>query len=179
MMQLSGGRNGSEIIHIDLRKRTMNFDLLLEQKKTRKRPKAGDIFVLRPKKKLFCFGKVIMTNFESRDAFVNGMNMIFIYDYFSENEAIPDKIECYEVLLVEIVNHQLWIKGFAKNIASSEVTENEINGDYAFWDLLKKEYVDVKGNTVNYTPRIKGTYGLGSYGVVGKEIHKVLEQRGL
>ena len=45
--------------------------------------------------------------------------------------------------------------------------------------MLKKEYVDIKGNTVNIIPKIKGMYGLGSYGIVGKEIHKILEQRGL
>ena len=157
----------------------MKFDLLLELKKSKKRPKEGDIFVLNPRKEVFCFGKVIMTNVESRDSFVNGMNLIFIYDYFSVDGSIPDNIESYNILLVEVVNNQLWIKGFAENIAYSEVTEKEINADYAFWDMLKNEYVDIKGNTVNVIPKIKGTYGLGSYGIVGKEIHKVLEQRGL
>ena len=157
----------------------MKFDLLLEQKKSNKKPKEGDIFVLEPKIELFCFGKVIMTNVESRDSFVNGMNLIFIYDYFSVNAIIPDDIENYKVLLVEVVNHQLWIKGFAKNIAFSEVSKKEITTDYAFWDILKNTYVDIKGNPVNKVPQIKGMYGLGSYGVIGKEIHKVIEQRGL
>ena len=157
----------------------MKFDLLLEQRKSNKKPKEGDLFVLNPKIGLFCFGKVIMTNVESRDSFVNGMNLIFIYDYFSENEFIPDDIESHKVLLVEIVNRQLWIKGFAKNIAYSEVTDEEINADYAFWDMLRNEYVDIMGNLVNNIPKIKGIYGLGSYGINGKDIHKVIEQRGL
>ena len=157
----------------------MKFELLNELKKSYKKPKEGDIFVLNPKKDLYCFGKVIMTNVESRDSFVNGMNLIFIYDYFSKTETIPQSIDCYEVLLVDVINNQLWVKGYAKNIAYSEVTEKEINEDYAFWDMIKNEYVDIKGNPINKIPKIKGTYGLGSYGVIGKEIHKVLEQRGL
>lgn len=179
MMQLTGQENGSVNTNIDLRRLNMKFDLLLEMKKSKKQPKEGDVFVLNPRKEVFCFGKVIMTNIVSRDSFVNGMNLIFIYDYFSPDENIPDNIESYNILLVEVVNNQLWLKGFAKNIAYSEVTENEINVDYAFWDMLKNEYVDLKGDSVDYIPKIKGTYGLGSYGIVGKEIQKVIKERGI
>ncbi len=179
LMQLIGRKNGAVNIIINLRRVSMRFDLLLEQQKSNKKPKEGDIFVLKPKNELFCFGKVIMTNVESRDSFVNGMNLVFIYDHFSENEIIPEDIENYKVLLAEVVNHQLWIKGFAKNVAFSEVNKKEIDTDYAFWDILKNTYVDIKGNPVNSVPQIKGTYGLASYGVIGKEIHKVIVQRGL
>ncbi len=157
----------------------MKSELFLEQKRSNTKPKAGDVFVINPKKDLFCFGKVILTNVESRDSFVNGMDLVFIYDYFSNNENMPLDLEKNEILLVEVINHQLWRKGYAKTIAFSNVSEKELNEDYAFWDILRKEYVNVNGDSIERIPKYKGVYGLGSYGVIGKEIQKVIRERGL
>ena len=155
----------------------MGFDLLIELKKTNKKPKAGDVFVLKPRDNIYCFGKVIITGVESRDSFVNGMNLIFIYDYFSATEEVPSDIENNDILLVHVVNHQLWRKGYAKNVAFSEVTEKEINEDYGFWDICKKEYVNLMKDRINRIPKYKGIFGLGSYGIVGKDLNRILNDR--
>ena len=155
----------------------MKFELLLEQKKSNKKPKEGDVFVLNPKENLFCFGKVIMTNVESRDSFVNGMDLIFIYDYFSKTEDVPQNLEQFDILLVEVINHQLWKKGYAKTISFSEVTQSDLNENFGFWDMLREEYVNLKGDPVDKEPKYKGIYGLGSYGIIGKEIHEVISKR--
>jgi hypothetical protein len=148
-------------------------------KKSSKKPKMGDIFRLTVREDLHCFGRVILTDIQSRDSFVNGMNMIFIYDYFSDKMCAPDNLEKKELLLVEIVNNQLWKKGYAFNVGFSSVTNDDLNMDYAFWDMLKKEWVDVEGKTVDREPKYSGIYGLGSYGIVAKDISRIIKERRL
>ena len=155
----------------------MSFDLLIVQEKSNKKPKKGDVFVLNPGQGMFCFGKVVKTNVVSRDSFVNGMNLVFIYDYFSQTDKMPEDLELLEILSVQVINNQLWRKGFAKNIAVSEVTERDTNTDYGFWDTVNQVYVDLSGSPMDHIPKYKGIYGLGSYGSIGKEIHKVLTGR--
>lgn len=155
----------------------MSFDLLIVQEKSNKKPKKGDVFVLNPGQGVFCFGKVVKTNVVSRDSFVNGMNLVFIYDYFSQTDKMPEDLESLEILSVQVINNQLWRKGFAKNIAVSEVTERDTNTDYGFWDTVNQVYVDLSGSPMDHIPKYKGIYGLGSYGSIGKEIHKALTER--
>lgn len=155
----------------------MSFDLLIVQEKSNKKPKKGDVFVLNPGQGVFCFGKVVKTNVVSRDSFVNGMNLVFIYDYFSQTDKIPTDLESLEILSVQVINNQLWRKGFAKNTAVSEVTERDTNTDYGFWDTVNQVYVDLSGSPMDHIPKYKGIYGLGSYGSIGKEIHKALTGR--
>ena len=155
----------------------MSFDLLIVQEKSNKKPKQGDVFVLNPGQGVFCFGKVVKTNVVSRDSFVNGMNLVFIYDYFSQTDKMPKDLESLEILSVQVINNQLWRKGFAKNIAVSEVTERDTNTDYGFWDTVNQVYVDLSGSPMDHIPNYKGIYGLGSYGSIGKEIHKALAGR--
>ena len=157
----------------------MDDNRLLVLKKSNKKPIEGDIFVLAIRDNLYCFGKVIRVNVESQDCFVNGMYLIYIFDYFSSSEKYSKSIENNDILLVEVINTQLWRKGYAKNIAFSEVTENQMNADYGFWDILKETYVDLSGDELDYIPKYKGVYGLGSFGIIGKELHKIVKERGL
>jgi hypothetical protein len=157
----------------------MDFDLLKVLQKSNKKPKEGQIFVLEPKENLFCFGRVIKTNVESRDSFVNGMYLIFIYDYFSDTEEMPEDLLRKDILIVEVINAQLWRKGFAKNIAEIPVTKEEINADYGFWDILREYYVNLKGDYIEVIPKYKGTYGLGSYGSIGRQLNRIIVERGI
>ena len=75
----------------------MSFDLLIVQEKSNKKPEQGDVFVLNPGQRIFCFGKVIKTNVVSKDSFVNGMNLVFIYDYFSGTDKVPADLESLEI----------------------------------------------------------------------------------
>ena len=157
----------------------MDDNQLIVLKKSNKKPVEGDIFVLSIRDNLYCFGKVIRTNVESQDSFVNGMYLIFIFDYFSSSDVYTKSIEDNNILLVEVINTQLWRKGFAKNIAFSEVTDKQKNEDFGFWDILRETYVDVSGSELSYIPKYKSVYGLGSYGLIGKELNKIVNERGL
>lgn len=53
----------------------------------------------------------------------------------------------------------------------------ERNLEFAFWDVLREEYVDICGKVVKNRPEYCGVYGLGSYGSVGKEVQRALKKR--
>ena len=59
------------------------FNDLIAMKKSSKKPQEGDVFVLQPVIGKFYFGKVIQTDLKSLDSFINGMTLIYIYNYCS------------------------------------------------------------------------------------------------
>ena len=153
----------------------MAFNDLIAMKKSSKKPQEGDVFVLQPVIGKFYFGKVIQTDLKSLDSFINGMTLIYIYNYCSIEKEIPLELEKEELLIAPIiVNNQPWLKGDFETIGNKQVLENEKTIDFAFWDTLKKEYVDINGHVIKSKPQYSSIYGLGSYGVVGKEVRKAI-----
>lgn len=152
------------------------FNDLISMKKSSKSPKEGDVFVLQPIKDIFYFGKVIQTNLESVDSFINGMTLIYIYQYWSNNRVIPYDLDQKGFLIAPmIVNTQPWKKGYFETIGNVEVSEIERNVDLAFWNVLKEEYVDINGKKIECIPEYCSIYGLGSYGIVGKEVQNAIK----
>lgn len=155
----------------------MAFNDLLSMKKSLKKPSEGDVFVLQPKKNIFYFGKVIQTNLKSVDSFVNGMSLIYIYKHCSMDKIIPHNLEDSGLLIAPvIVNNQPWKKGYFETIGNIDVSASDKNINFAFWDVLKEDYIDIKGDIVKDKPQYWSIYGLGSYGVVGKEVQKAIKK---
>ena len=153
----------------------MAFNDLISMKKSSKKPQEGDVFVLQPVKGKFYFGKVIKTDIKSIDSFINGMTLIYIYNYCSIEKELPLELEKEDFLIAPtIVNNQPWIKGYFETIGNKQVTEKEKSVDYAFWDILKEKYVDINGQEQDGKPQYWCVYGLGSYGIVGKEVKKAI-----
>ena len=154
----------------------MEFNELIAMKKSYKKPQEGDVFVLQPIENIFFWGKVIETNVKSRDSFVNGMTLIFVYQCYSHDKVMPPNLDSNEFLIAPmVVNYRPWNRGYFETIGNVEVSQKERNTEIAFRDVLKKEYVDISGNAVESIPKLCGTFGLGSYGAVGKEVHKALK----
>lgn len=151
------------------------FTELLTLKKSRKKPKEGDIFILQPSEGLYYYGKVIKTGIESTNPFLNGWNLIYI-----SGRPVADKNEVNfdlsQGLLVPpvVTNNKGWYDGFFETIQSNEVTDQELNLSYGFWDDIKKKYRNEHGYTLTSQPVFVSGYGLVSYGGIGRAIHKVL-----
>lgn len=158
----------------------MSFNDLLVLKKTRKKPKEGDIFVLNPKRDLYCYGKIIEVGVKSKDSFVNGMYLIYLYDYFSKTKELKVELDVDNLLIPPmVVNTQLWLKGYAETLSNIEVSEKERNLEFGFWDIGREIYVNINGDKIDNIPKLISLFGLGSYGIVGKEIQKVIKERGI
>lgn len=154
----------------------MAFRELIAMKKSLKKPQEGDVFVLQPQKKIFYCGKVIQTNLESTDSFIKGMTLIYIYDRFCSEKVVPYDLDEEELLIAPIVvNNQPWIKGYFETVDNVPVSEREKNLEFGFWDVLTKKYLDIRGMKIGKKPKYCSIYGLGSYGVVGKEVQKAIK----
>lgn len=154
----------------------MEFSELIAMKKSKKVPSEGEIFVLQPLPNQFYYGKVIQTNINSRDSFINGMTLIYIYNKVSQDRHVPQNLDNEELLIAPIiVNNQPWQKGYFETIGNINVSENEKKINYGFWDLFKEKFVDIKGDILENEPQYWTQYGLGSYGIVGKEVQKAIK----
>ena len=150
---------------------------MIQMNKSRKKPCIGDMFVLQPIQGMFYYGKVIKTDLQSYDSFIRGMFLIFIYDYCSTQKEIVYDLDINNLLIApQIVNKQPWLKGYFETIGNVEVTVQENNIDLGFWDILRKRYVDINGNPLDVPPKVSSIYGLGSYGIVSKEVYKALNK---
>lgn len=61
-------------------------------------------------------------------------------------------------------------------IGNERITEDEENVNFGFWDILKNQYVNLTGQVLLQEPKYWTYYGLGSYGIVGKEIQKAINK---
>lgn len=157
----------------------MSFNELSVLKKSKTIPKVGDIFVIEPKKNQYYYGKVIKTNLISKDSFINGMNLIYIYNKYSNEIVLPEHkaLHLNELLIPPmIVNFQPWIKGYFMTIGNEEVQYEEEIIDYGFLDITKNRFLDISGELMLKEPKYWTYYGLGSYGLVGKEIQKAIKK---
>lgn len=155
----------------------MAFNELIAMKRTKNNPSEGDVFVIQPKEGLYYYGKVIITNLKSRDSFINGMTLIYIYNKVSSEKVFQKNLEEADLLIAPIiVNNQPWQKGYFETVGKTKVSEKEKNLNYGFWDMLKKKYVNYNGDELLKEPRYWTHFGLGSYGIVGKEVQKALNK---
>jgi len=156
----------------------VEFNELIKMEPSRKRPKVSDIFVVQPKEKLYYFGKVILTQIKSKDSFINGMNLIYIYNSPQKELIIPEDLELNKLIIPPtVVNNRGWLEGYFKTIGVRSVSEDDLKVDYGFKDIIRVNefYCDVEGKKLEHKPKYCSIFGLGSYGVVGRQIQKILE----
>lgn len=151
---------------------------LIQMKKSRKKPCAGDVFVLQTSQNIFYYGKVILANIESPDRFVKGVSLIFIYDLETNVKKLPLDLSAQRLLIAPIVvNNQPWQRGYFETLGNVGISDWDLCVDYGFWDVVKEEYVDIQKNKMSRIPKYHSIFGLGSYGIVDKEVQKALSQK--
>ena len=78
----------------------MDFHLI-PMKKTRKKPKTGDVFVVQPIEGVYYYGKVIISKYRSEYEMYNEMPLIYIYDEFSTKIKMPQSLE--KILIAPLI----------------------------------------------------------------------------
>lgn len=153
----------------------ISYDLV-EIKKSRKRPKEGDIFVVKHKSGLYFYGKVIKTNIVSEWSFINGTKLIYIYKNPTKTIEMPKKLDCNQLLTAPlIVDSTGWTRGFLLNIGREEVTNEELSLNYGFFVDMKHNYIDEKGEILHIKPNIYTDFSVSTYMGIAYEITKALE----
>jgi hypothetical protein len=154
----------------------MSFDLLIEMEPSRKQRKEGEVFVIQPSKDLFFYGKVIKTQIQLSDPIMNGGHLIYIINHSSKTLEMPEYLNPNNLLIPpQIINNQGWSKGYFKTLGIQQVTDEERQIDFGFFDIVSKGFVNEEGVPLNRKPKVYGDFGLGSYGTVAFALKKVLD----
>ena len=153
------------------------FSELVSMQASKKNPNEGDVFIVQPKKGIYFYGKVIKTNIQSINPFFNKMNLIYLYKESSQEVKMLDYMNSNQLLIPPVVvNNQGWLKGYFMTIGNIAVTDEEYSVDFGFWSTVRNKYFDLSGNELKKEPKYHSIFGLGSYGVVGRDIQKVLQE---
>jgi len=151
---------------------------LLVIKKSSKEPETGDLFVVQPKEGIYYYGKVIKARVESKDLSFKGWYLVFLYDFCASRKNSNINLDGTPLLIAPLViNKRLWTMGYFETIGKLPVTKYDLSIDFGFWDVLRKKYYDLQGNEMSHKPQYSSVFGLGSFGIVIKEIYKALSQK--
>jgi hypothetical protein len=146
-------------------------------KTSRKKPKNGDIFVVQPNSKVYYYGHVIETNIQSKNPFINGMCLVFIYNYKTNELLLPGikDLERNGLLIPPVVvNYRGWTKGYYFTIGNLPSEQIKTKYDYGFWSTITRRYYSLTGEELKHRPQYRDIYGLSSYGYIGRTIHRLL-----
>ena len=154
------------------------FTELIPLTPSRKRLREGDVFLLQPIPGTFYCGQIIRLKVESRDSFVNGMSLIYIYDRRVPDRGVPAYLDAAPLLIQPVVINRLpWSRGYFETVGNLPVTERERRLSFGFWDTVRKRFVDAGGNPLAKEPLYWTDYGLASYAVVGMLVQRALAAR--
>jgi hypothetical protein len=124
---------------------------LIVMKKSRKKPKDGDVFVVQPSEGLYFFGKVIKAVIDNGDDFFKSSSLIYIYNFRSESKIPPYNLDNFELLIPPcFLSNFCWNDGLIETVANMEVTEKDRKVSYGFYK--QKKYIDMYYNIIEDAP---------------------------
>lgn len=147
----------------------MNLEVL---SRSRKKIRAGDIFVMKMPQAGYIHGRVISTD---ANVFGDGGDiLIYIYAPVSPDE-LPIPTLSREDLLVPplIANRRPWTMGYFKFLEHRELTEEDVLAQHCF-ATFEGHYYDERGNRLPERTEPCGSYGLWSFKGVDCEVSKAL-----
>lgn len=152
-----------------------SFKELIVIQESKKKIKAGDIFVFQPKPGVFLWGKVIKVKIKSKEGFCDGMHLVFVYNTTTPDYDCVPELKPENFLLAPIViNAKGWRDGYFYTVANQPVREEELNVSYGFWNEQTKRFQNEHGDIIDKIPEWKAGRGLYSFRYVGGETHRLL-----
>lgn len=145
---------------------------LAVQKKSRRVPEAGDIFVMRIPDGHYLFGRVITT--DANPLGVNAAILIYIYRVRSQAKApIPTPTREHLLIPPVITNRQPWAKGYFELVGNMPVAPGDRISQHCFMDT-RGWYFDERGNRLDGPISPVGQWGLHSYQTIDDAISTAL-----
>jgi len=147
----------------------MNLAVL---RKTRRDPKAGDIFAMLPPDGQFLYGRVINT--DANPLGVGGVILLYIYRArSSEKRAIPD-LRRGELLVPPLItNKRPWTMGYFEHLKEAPLTALDHLPQHCFRDV-RGWYFDEAGKRLHGPVEPVGQWGLHSFRTIDDEVSKAL-----
>lgn len=151
--------------------RVLNMNLAV-LKKGRRRPAAGDVFVMAPSDGLFLYGRVIATDV-SAGGFPDA-NLIYVYRARSrEKNVIPVLLRGQLLVPPMMTNNLPWTRGYLEFLANHPLGTMDRLPQHCFRDT-RGWYFDEYGNRLPGPIEPVGQWGLQSFRTTDDEISKAL-----
>ncbi len=152
----------------------MNLKVL---KRSRHKPKAGDIFVMEPPDGLYLFGRVINT--EAEIGPIKNCNLLYIYNIRAENKLPIPELSVKDLLLPPMMTNALgWTRGYFEHLENRSLTKKDVLKQHCFFDDFRKCYYDEYGNKIRkpifLSHKKIDDLGLHSYRTIDDDISTAL-----
>ncbi len=147
----------------------MNLAVL---KKTRRAPKAGDVFVMLPPDGLYLHGCVISTTADA--GFSSPCNLIYVYRFRTrEKTPVPELVPKQLLVLPMMTNNLPWTRGYFESLEHREIAPRDWLSQHCFKDCFGR-YFDEHCNELPGPVEPVGQWGLHSFRTIDDEISKAL-----
>lgn len=142
-------------------------------RKTRRRPKQGDIFALSLADGLFRYGRLVAT-----DANAGGFersNLIYIYRATAEQkEAIPPLLREQLLVAPKMTNNLPWVRGYFETLGNDPIGPMDRLRQHSFRDVLRGWFFDEYGRRLQKATEPVGEWVLHSYRTIDDAISEAL-----
>lgn len=144
-------------------------------KRTRRRPRTGDVFAMAPSDGKYLYGRVVSTDANPLGA--GGGILIYLYRARSTEKSSVPKLLREQLLVPPIITNALpWTKGYFEFIENRPLTPMDSLRQHSFsraW-TSPKQYFDEKGNQLAGPVEPVGQWGLHSFQTIDAEISAAL-----
>ena len=153
----------------------MNMRVL---RKSRKPPKAGEIFAFQVRDSEFMFGRVIKV--DARIVSMRDVIMIYIYNARSPAKEDIPVLDRRELLIPpQFTNRLPWSFGYFETVAQGALTDDDVLRKHCFAVPAlflggKETYFDEYNNRLTRRSEPCGVHALGSYGALDDEVSRAL-----
>ena len=147
----------------------MNLAVL---KRTRRRPKAGDIFAMLPPDGLYLYGRVIAT--DANPIGVPGANLIYVYRArATEKEAVPELLRGQLLVPPMMTNNRPWTMGYLEFLEHRALGPIDRLPQHCFRDS-RGWYLDERRERLPGPIEPVGAFGLHGFRTIDDEISRAL-----
>lgn len=161
---------------------TNNWDLNMPEstnlrvlRPSRKKPVAGDVFVMQLPDDRYVFGRVVST--EAEIGPMKDVILIYAYRPPFESKEVPDrsKLSPDRLLVSPMLTNRLpWSKGYFETVAHRPLEPDDVLSQHCFLSAARGRYFDEKGNELPGAIEPVGDWGLHSYRTIDDEISDAL-----
>ena len=140
-------------------------------KRSRSKPKAGDVFAMRLLDGNHLFGRVIGAELPLERAPMPGSYLIYIYDHRSADTTpdlgalVPQRL----LIPPTFINRMPWTKGYFETVMHSPLARDDLLEQHCFRHS-KQTYVDERGRPRRWRVEPCGEWGLAGYRFVDDRI---------
>ena len=148
-------------------------------RRSRKKPKAGDVFAMLARDDRFLFGRVISADLPIERSPWAGANLIYIYNVASNQKEPPlDKLTIGRLILPPMfINNSGWLRGYFETVHHAPLTQNDLLPRHCFLRAANGKYLDEFKRTIASPVEPCGEWSMANIRILDEELSEALSFR--